>query len=891
MKKQLFLFIFVTFLISCKNFNVPVRAYFEKYTTQAVIQKNELDGTYPRNAAGIECFDSQKDHYITLYLSNPLKFTAYDLQFCYEFDNPYINSYLTIHSDISPCDFISVSEDNCIWQLVFNKDFLYIVDSGAITGENNQIVKDISGNIRYNPNKNIPITQDEYESYRIDLSANTSPLRVKNAKIENGTDNFNLTFEIQNLLNPIHKIDTNGLTIQKNNNSKKHWDITNATNGMVFSDVDGTSSLTTSASGENIQITFNTEISNDSGEGFGYTIIVEDSFGLKSSVYIEKDKGSINPPIIKYNGMEIEPSTNFKTDSNRDGMCHLTIEDISGFSETPYICYTYSNGSNEETNTVKAPAELLLPCGDNYTINAYAFLDGYQDSESVNKNDVDVKRDSIYYVADYGNDNSPTESNGSKEKPYRTIQHCINEVKGNIIARNGSFNNDNIYGFDFEYNVDITINLLTNITPDNSSVEENSSISENSSLILTDFPSNFTIQSADNSYKTIDAQKKGIVIRFEGEGTKNLKNLNITNGKTDSSCLDGGGILVSDNGITLNLENVNIYNNEALQSGGGIFIKDSTLKLTNVNIYGNKAQAGGGIYVLDSTCNFYSGSVHNNKAIINPEILYTEGFYEQGMGGGIVVSLENTNTGLSLGDSNGGVVEIINNEQVSKGGVYLNTKSGGTPRIAISNAIIKNNKSENDGVSKQENLYICDKIDMSVGASENRFDSFDIKISVSNISSKSEIGITTAKKPNNTKLITFTNDLPSTITPSDVFFSDEGYIVNKINGKASLMQSGFFGDLESLSSVGINLKINDTTYVSNMTVSGSGNLDLDFTGSTSTINSVVLTDLNGNEITLTSGTNKWNTASLPPDKYIIKIEFEYEGILYNYLLPFTYVKS
>ena len=85
----------------------------------------------------------------------------------------------------------------------------------------------------------------------------------------------------------------------------------------------------------------------------------------------------------------------------------------------------------------------------------------------------------------------------------------------------------------------------------------------------------------------LNANRSKRVIKVTGTGVE-LVGLNITGGEAQA----GGGILIGDSGsAALNL--CNIFENIALEEGGGIFINGSSAALDECNIFRNKAFAQG----------------------------------------------------------------------------------------------------------------------------------------------------------------------------------------------------------------------------------------------------------------------------------------------------------
>lgn len=136
---------------------------------------------------------------------------------------------------------------------------------------------------------------------------------------------------------------------------------------------------------------------------------------------------------------------------------------------------------------------------------------------------------------------------------------------------------------------------------------------------------------------------------FSGSSTNGiLRFTNITSFIADGiNFIDGkstNGAAVYVDNSTINLTNDNIYNNTALTYGGAIYeANNSTITLTNTNIYDNTASSGGGIYI-DSTNNLItlnSNIYDNTPDNTSPDII---------LGGVKTVSLNGSGNGTGLGD-------------------------------------------------------------------------------------------------------------------------------------------------------------------------------------------------------------------------------------------------
>ncbi len=117
----------------------------------------------------------------------------------------------------------------------------------------------------------------------------------------------------------------------------------------------------------------------------------------------------------------------------------------------------------------------------------------------------------------------------------------------------------------------------------------------------------------------------------------------------------GGGLDIRNNSDVMAV-NCNIHNNWAPESGGGIYIRQSTLILSNTPVSSCSSDFGGGIYANDSSITLLAASlVQNNEADFS--------------GGGIYL------VNNSLCDVANTAADIKNNYAINGGGVAANGSS------------------------------------------------------------------------------------------------------------------------------------------------------------------------------------------------------------------------
>lgn len=191
---------------------------------------------------------------------------------------------------------------------------------------------------------------------------------------------------------------------------------------------------------------------------------------------------------------------------------------------------------------------------------------------------------------------------------------------------------------------------------------------------------------------------------IETSGTLILDGGDIFGNTTDK--YDGAGIHVDSGTFTMN--GGNIYDNHALDDGGGGVSNDATFNLNGGNIYNNTATDGrGGGVNNGGTFNMYGGHIYGNKTVYNTiSNVYGGGVYNGGtfnMYGGIIGGdtdaeknyapmygggIYNSSTAIINGDN---AIIKGNKSGSSGGGIYNNSK------LTIENGQIFNNTSNSGG--------------------------------------------------------------------------------------------------------------------------------------------------------------------------------------------------
>ena len=277
-----------------------------------------------------------------------------------------------------------------------------------------------------------------------------------------------------------------------------------------------------------------------------------------------------------------------------------------------------------------------------------------------------IKGRNNLYVSASGSD---TKGNGTRERPYQTIQKAYNSAWDNA-----------------------TIWIMDNIT-----VDETIEFDEEKTVTLT---------SETNEVNSLLRGKEDLVLLQVTAGTTTLTNItldgqnqeanhsllrvykstvNLNEGTTIQNNIDtedyGGGVTLGAEAV-MTIDGAKIINNQAL--AGAIIARHATLTINSGELSGNSSRNGGAIFFgdLDGSLTMNGGKITQNKAtayggggiylastnmIMNGgEITYNTAIT---YGGGIQVSIASNSDGNSTFKMKNGT--ISNNTATSGGGVYI----------------------------------------------------------------------------------------------------------------------------------------------------------------------------------------------------------------------------
>ncbi|MBO4321283.1 MAG: hypothetical protein J5857_12520, partial [Treponema sp.] len=404
MIRNLFLLLILPFtllLSSCEFWQVPVRDYLEKWTSEIAIDKFEVDGveTY-YDKDGNLCVGSENDAPMILYLRNPHHYVlgnssmvvGDEIQDTYGYGTaaPYIipeygdNTLITQDSD-----------DTTILRFTYPSTYLETNDGGGEIGKTITIQHPYNG---------------DYRAFTFSLKCNSKPPKITNAAIMrkevNSVSYYVLAFDCPDT-SGIHN-DIASITI----NGTSYTATPNPSGTLTFEDTD---KFQTGIRGQlekinkEFQDTPATSVYFVSGEQVvdfqtkTYTIGFTDAAGLKSSITLDTATASVAAPKV-YDNESTQIGTGVNTiHIDYDGVEYSTVtihaptkdvaeNDLENQSIKPTIKWTLYNDDNytadEATqvpaNTITSNTDpnsgnvtLQIPNEGHYVLKVHAEKEGY----------------------------------------------------------------------------------------------------------------------------------------------------------------------------------------------------------------------------------------------------------------------------------------------------------------------------------------------------------------------------------------------------------------------------------------------------------------------------------------------------------------------------------
>lgn len=695
-----------------KSFQNKVSSYFEEMTSNAAVGAYQLDpANAPTDKYGNFCFPYDQECKVTLLLRNPMRyrFDSHNMEFAMAGDNGV--THLPYYDDVG---IEQDASDTSKIYITYPVSFLMNNPSGV----------NISPVVRlYHP-----VSHASFGVYdRLKLSSNAPPPSPSGALVVQTNEStgskwvvcFKLlgSSEINNYHSDITSVSVNGNVFEPTIttgtisypsgaalSSSVPSGITLAKNqvtGLDFTPESGTTQAQDAYFMTGDDVDQNQRV---------YTITVTDSAGLSSSVAVSARGFKLSAPDAYLVGddtafAKAAPDTAASAAKNtvgqdpNDGSAWVAIRaesktaggltdgdghTIDRYDYDPsnaYLVYELHRGTALNTSTLirtgtlsGVSGKISIPAGTTY-VKAFVRKPLYADSDPVVWNCRAVCTN--LFVKESGvNDGGE----GSKAKPYRTIQKAIDQFQNGITAG------------DYGENTQLNIRLLSDITP----------------------PESFPWSSNENSFAKVafsGTVPAGLVVNLIGEGGRRTIDFN---GVVNKSALIINGGIVNVDGVnftkinadspgsyvmnvvagTVTYKNGSVYSNKG-NYGGYINIGSGSLELRNVAFDSNSKSGGADAAALQvapgAEANCYDCSFTGNKGvsrgtIVNSGTLYMEGCSITGgksssAGGGIFNA-----SSLTLKNSSITSCVVSNDASwaLNSGGAIYNEGSANLTNVTIS---------------------------------------------------------------------------------------------------------------------------------------------------------------------------------------------------------------
>lgn len=562
MKQKLFFtlsLVFILLLVSCEMIGTSLMGFIDEYTNNAAIMSHEVTGSSRSDASGTTCID--RDGTVTLFIRNPKN---YELDFQYSFKDAGVQRY---YND-NPYDGISFEKtDNSIYTLVFPEELLSDMDECDVTqfdedtGWTNITTKDLSGTISLFEHE----TQRPFDTYDISLHVDSLPEEIGAVTVMQTDDDYsgttaeyyvcfrilksryNKDFKTLKINSVSYPITYNGsyYTIGNPTGATDSQGLSTNAPDALYAAIEG-GAVFDSSDVDYTYFYFKTgDYRSDSEKK--YSLTLTDEAGLSVSATISNKAEKLSPVHFYLTGIEdeLDNAGHETTADDTKGTATLKIvqdgtttspDSVVSSSATPQIiCYLTDitnpdNGTTTQTFQGSTPLSIPLDVFRKYQVEAYATCRSFITSDTSETGTVEILHTPNLYVSSSGSNET---GNGSKNKPFRTIQKCID-----LINEEGEDWIDTGDGDDY------FINVLSNITPAESDYQDGADYLVSNG----NFSGKLTIQGVDASgnaaKRTIDAQGKGGLLSWTAISNEinnlTLKNLKFSNGYANTESSSAG---------------------------------------------------------------------------------------------------------------------------------------------------------------------------------------------------------------------------------------------------------------------------------------------------------------------------------------------------------------
>ena len=421
---------FIFSLVSCDNFNKPVREWFDYYTNSAGIEDFSVPESIGKYA-GMNVIESNSDKEVYFYLRNPKN---YPLNFHY---------YAGEETDNANVEFAPEqdSSNSSVAKIILPHTTLDEIEKNSITNKN------ISGQIKINVADE---TEREFTSFYLPLFVNSAPPPVKSPILQLDAESggkYILCFFVPITSGSVHedtkkifinndefKLDSDGTVKNADGTANSNFSYTKPSSIFVIPGCDVDFDLLPEINGYK-KCFYKTGIPQSDSET-KFTITLKDDYNFTSSANVSNKAKRLAPPMILNGAAEVASGSNHLADGDTKQL-GVTFKhwgkNIDNTLSGPVTIYYEIEKTSAPQTTITGHKDVaafgstvVKLSGGTYTIRSWVTKPYSIDSEVLEVTNVVIKEPQLYYVANAAGGGSDEDSHdGSKNKPFASFKRAF----------------------------------------------------------------------------------------------------------------------------------------------------------------------------------------------------------------------------------------------------------------------------------------------------------------------------------------------------------------------------------------------------------------------------------------------------------------------------------
>ena len=428
------IFAFIFSLVSCDNFNKPVRGWFDYYTNSAGIEDFSVPESIGKYA-GMNVIESNSDKEVYFYLRNPKN---YPLNFHYNAGEETDNANVEFAPEQD-------SSNSSVAKIILPHTTLNEIEKNSITNKN------ISGQIKINVADE---TEREFTSFYLPLFVNSAPPPVKSPILQLDAESggkYILCFFVPITSGSVHedtkkifinndefKLDSDGTVKNADGTANSNFSYTKPSSIFVIPGCDVDFDSLPEITGYK-KCFYKTGIPQSDSET-KFTITLKDDYNFTSSANVSNKAKRLAPPMILNGAAEVASGSNHLADGDTKQLGVIFKHWGKNIDHTPSgpvtIYYEIEKTSAPQTtitghkDVAAFGSTVVNLSGGTYTIRSWVTKPYSIDSEVLEVTNVVIKEPQLYYVANAAGGGSDEDSHdGSKNKPFASIEKAISTYK------------------------------------------------------------------------------------------------------------------------------------------------------------------------------------------------------------------------------------------------------------------------------------------------------------------------------------------------------------------------------------------------------------------------------------------------------------------------------